>query len=357
MSNNHVLSKDEKERGVQLFKELDGDLNEAAKKLFDDPNEKGSTVRGRALRKFWVEKGFEYRTKVKKKSSKYFLEDTEKDFIHRHYCVEMTKREIAQLLWKDETNHRGFYESAKFIALSDFINKEFPNLTNMRDDAASDRYAPPKIMTTVIKKVNKVAFKEFEIEKINVQDKKCLERLLTYLGAPRFLQVINSYTTKANRELFESEFVRSTWDKPDLTADELNLYINVCMDYVNLKEIEQQKQKLNLMFDDAEGQNDLTMRLTEMLKTKSEEYNQCTNRIDKMIAKLNGERAKRISNLQQRNASVLALVQLFQEEEERQLMIKMADMQKTVVEDEADKIEQMVDWKARVLGISRQEIV
>jgi hypothetical protein len=61
--------------------------------------------------------------------------------------------------------------------------------------------------------------------------------------------------------------------------------------------------------------------------------------------------------MQQRNASVLALVQLFQEEEERNLMIKMADMQNSAVEEEADKIEQMTDWKARVLGISRQEII
>ena len=355
--NKYILSKKEKEKAIELFKELDGDLNEAAKKLFDDPNEKGSTVRGRSLRKFWVEKGFEYRTKVKKKSSKYFLQDNEKDFVHRHYCAEMTKREIAQLLWVEETNHRGFYESAKFVALSDFVNKEFPNVTNMRDEITGDRYAPPKIMTTVIKKVNKVVFKEFEVEKISVTDKKCLEKLLTYLSAPRFVQVINAYTTKQNRELLESEYIRSTWDKPDLTSDELNLYINVCMDYVNLKEIEQQKQKLNLMFDDTEGQNDLTMRLTEMLKTKAEEYNQCTNRIDKMIAKLNGERAKRISNQQQRNASVLSLVQLFQEEDERKLMIKMADMQKTLVKKEAEHLEEMGDWKSRVLGVSKREVI
>tara|TARA_Y100000034_G_scaffold110146_1_gene142045 strand:- start:8507 stop:9577 length:1071 start_codon:yes stop_codon:yes gene_type:complete len=355
--NKYILSKKEKERAIELFKELDGDLNEAAKKLFEDPNEKGSTIRGRVLRKFWVEKGFEYRTKVKKKSSKYFLQENEKDFVHRHYCAEMTKREIAQLLWTEETNHRGFYESARFIALSDFVNKEFPNVTNLRDEITGDRYAPPKIMTTVIKKVNKVVFKEFEIDKISVGDKKCLERLLTYLAAPRFIQVINAYPTKQNRELLESEYIRSTWDKPDLTSDELNLYINVCMDYINLKEIEQQKQKLNLMFDDTEAQNDLTMRLTEMLKTKSEEYNQCTNRIDKMIAKLNGERAKRISNQQQRNASVLSLVHLFQEEDERKLMIKMADMQKTLVKKEADQLEEMVDWKSRVLGISKREVI
>ena len=111
------------------------------------------------------------------------------------------------------------------------------------------------------------------------------------------------------------------------------------------------------MFDDTEGQHDLTMRLTEMLKTKSEEYNQCTNRIDKMIAKLNGERAKKISHQQQRNATVLSLVQLFQEEDERKLMIKMAEMQKTLVKKEADQLEEMVDWKSRVLGINKREVI
>jgi septal ring factor EnvC (AmiA/AmiB activator) len=129
------------------------------------------------------------------------------------------------------------------------------------------------------------------------------------------------------------------------------------MDYVNLKEIELQKQKLNMMFDEAEGQNDLTMRLTEMLKTKSEEYNQCINRIDKMLAKLNGERSKRIQNQHQRNASIISLVQLFQDEEERKLMIKMADMQKQSVRAEADEIEKMSDWKARVLGITKEDAI
>ena len=117
-------------------------LNEATKKLFEDPNEKGSTIRGRALRKFWVEKGFEYRTKVKKKSSKYFSTgQRERTLCIRHYCAEMTKREIAQLLWTEETNDRGFYESAKFIALSDFINREFPNVDQFtrRDSGRSLR--------------------------------------------------------------------------------------------------------------------------------------------------------------------------------------------------------------------------
>ena len=152
------------------------------------------------------------------------------------------------------------------------------------------------------------------------------------------MQVINSYVTKQSRELFESEYIRSTWDKPDLTSDELNLYVNVCMDYVNLKEIEQHKQKLNLMFDDAQDQQEFTIRLTEILKTKSEEYNQCASRMDKLITKLNGDRAKRVASKNEQNASILNIVQLFQEEEERAIMVKMAEMQKQIIKKEADDL-------------------
>ena len=38
-------------------------------------------------------------------------------------------------------------------------------------------------------------------------------------------------------------------------------------------------------------------------------------------------------------------------------MIKMADMQKTLVKKEADQLEEMVDWKSRVLGISKREVI
>jgi phage gpG-like protein len=111
------------------------------------------------------------------------------------------------------------------------------------------------------------------------------------------------------------------------------------------------------MFDDAEEQQDLTVRLAEILKTKSEEYNQCEKRMESLIQKLQGDRSKRIASKQRQNASILALVQLFQEEEERSLMVKMAEMQKKLARKEADKLESMPDWKARVLGISKGDVI
>ena len=121
--------------------------------------------------------------------------------------------------------------------------------------------------------------------------------------------------------------------------------------------IQKAVDKLNHMFEQCEDQRDMTVRLAELLKTKSEEYNQCEKRMESLITRLNGDRAKRVQNKQQQNASILNLVQLFQEEEERNVMIKIAEMQRELVSKEADDMESMPDWKARVLGLRKEDLI
>ena len=160
-----------------------------------------------------------------------------------------------------------------------------------------------------------------------------------------------------DRELFEAEFVRAVHDKRDLTSDEVNLYINVCIDYINLKHIQKAMNKLDKMFDEAESQQDMTVRLAELLKTKSDEYNQCEKRMESLIQKLQGDRAKRISAQLDQYASILSLVQIFQDEEERVRMVMIAEMQKEAVKEEGERFEGMADWKARILGVGKNEIL
>ena len=59
----------------------------------------------------------------------------------------------------------------------------------------------------------------------------------------------------------------------------------------------------------------------------------------------------------QKNASILNLVELFQDEKERSMMIQIAEMQKQAVEDEAEKMENMSSWKARILGVSKEDAI
>jgi septal ring factor EnvC (AmiA/AmiB activator) len=111
------------------------------------------------------------------------------------------------------------------------------------------------------------------------------------------------------------------------------------------------------MLNDTDNERDLTLRLTELIKATSEELNQCEKRIESLTKDLNGSRQARLKARGEQNGSIAALVEAFQEKEERERMIMMAEMQNKLIEDEADRLETMDEYKARILGISKKEIL
>ena len=48
---------------------------------------------------------------------------------------------------------------------------------------------------------------------------------------------------------------------------------------------------------------------------------------------------------------------MFQDEEERKNMVRIAEMQKEIVSEEAHRLESMAEWKARILGLSKDDII
>jgi phage gpG-like protein len=266
----------------------------------------------------------------------------------------MTAFQIASLLFPDVKMSP---LNKEMLVVNDYLKAHAPNLVKNEEASLGDTYSPPATPLSAIRKINKYTSEDLKVDRLTMNQKNHVESVIAFLQAPRFNTVINNYNAKTDRELFEAEFIRSTWDKPDLTSDEINLYINICVDYINLKNISAHIEKLNRMFNEAEEQQDMSIRLAELLKTKSEEYNQCEKRIESLIMRLNGDRAKRIASKQQENASILNLVQLFQDEEERKIMIQIAELQKRAVEEKADELEKMPEWKARVLGITKNNAI
>lgn len=331
------------------------DLTDLTRLVFpDDENIDGRSKQGRAVRKFLSESQIEYQTKHFVASEPIKLNDQQKEFIDESISTGMTCSQIAAVLFPDVRISKVKQE---YICVHEYVESNESLETPAVENAIFKRYSPPKAASKIIKKINDSAQTSINENKLSITERKGIESLGAFLSSPRLIQVINNYDSQEDRDLFEAEFIRATWDKPDLTSDEINLYINVCMDYIHLKNIQGAINKLNRMFDDAEDQQDLTVRLAELLKTKSEEYNQCEKRMESLIQKLQGDRSKRISSKQQQNANILALVQMFQEEEERKVMIKIAELQKKSAKEEADHIESMPDWKARVLGISKEDVV
>ena len=133
--------------------------------------------------------------------------------------------------------------------------------------------------------------------------------------------------------------------------------MNVCKEVINLEVVSKHLNKLNDLFDIANDQEEMSIRLAEIIKAKSSEYHQCEGRIENLTKKLQGDRSERMKSKHKENASILSLVQFFQDEEERKNMVRMAEMQKEVIQQEAHRLEGMAEWKCRVMGVSIDDVI
>jgi hypothetical protein len=330
------------------------DLNILTQKCFDNDDLDGRTKEGRAVRKFLIENDIKFNTQFKGKQEPIKFSKEQKEFIIQQAEDGLSSLEIAKLLFPDKRVNPLSLEQRGVLEIIRDVN---PDIMPSKDGGALNSYIAPKAASRIVKKINEATGQNFDESKLNRQYQICVERLGIHLNNSRFLKIMNNYLDISDRELFEQEFVRLTWDKPDLTADEINLYLNVCKEIINLEVVSAHLNKLNDMFDVADDQTEMSVRLAEIIKAKSSEYHQCESRIENLTKKLQGDRSERMKNKSKSNASILSIVQMFQEKEERDNMVRIAEMQKETVKKEAERLEGMAEWKARILGISQDDVI
>ena len=322
--------------------------------VFENPEIDGRSKEGRAVREFLAKQNLEYKTTLRDKVPDIDLSEQQIEFIKAQAQNGLSAFQISEILFPDLSIKRFCKEH---MTVLEFLKEYEPAYVHETETAVNKSYNPPKIFSTGLRKINTFTMQAMEEGKLGHDDIECVESLMRNLSAPRLIQVISNYNSMKDRELFEAEFVRATWDKPDLTSDEINLYINVCVDYINLKNISSHIEKLNTMFNEVEDQQDMTVRLAEVLKSKTDEYDKCEKRMESLIKKLNGDRSERLKNKQKDNATIISLVKSFQAESERRRMIEIAEMQKKLVEEEVERLDNMDSWKARILGISKHDSI
>jgi len=348
------LTEEQKTQIEKLFKK-NPDLREITQKVFEDESLDGRSKQGRAVRSFLIKGELTYKTTLIDRVEEIDLTQEQKQFLVSNNVERgMNALEVARLTFKNRAIQP---LSQQHRVTMDFLRKYRPEIVDDNDMLTNDKWSPPKSLSRAIKKINDWAGMTLDELTLQTKQKRMCEKLLLYLKSPRFVHFINQYSTIGDRDLFESEYVRTVWDKPDLTNDELNLYITVCTNYVRQKHIQQRIDKLGAMLNDSENEQDITMRLTEIIKATSEELNQCEKRIESLTKDLNGSRQARLKARGEENGSIAALVEAFQDKEERDRMILMAEMQNKLVSDEADRLETMDEYKARILGISKKELL
>jgi len=341
------LTEDQKEFALEMFQD-DPNIINITKKVFEDDSLDGRSKEGRAVSKFLAENGLRAQTTKRPKSDDVTLSESQVEKVLEMESEGFNTSQIADVLFNKEVKRL----SNEWRAVNDILGQEREAPS---EEAAA--YAPPQAVSRIIKKINDSTGYGLEENKMSRNQHTCCDKLRINLSNSRFVAIVNNYINFRDKELFEQEFVRLTWDKPDLTPDELNLYMNVCKEIINLELITSHLQKLNDMFESADDQDEMSIRLAEIIKAKSSEYHQCETRIENLTKKLQGDRGARLANKQKESASFLSIVQLFQEEEERKNMVRIAEMQKEVIKEEAQRLEGMAAWKARVLGIGIEDVL
>ena len=184
--------------------------------------------------------------------------------------------------------------------------------------------------------------------------------LIRYLHIFRFLHHINNLSTNTDRDLYESSFIRYTYDKPDLSQEEVDQYIVLSAESVIASNIQRRVEHLQGLLDnaaaDTEGRR-ISMSLVESINTAQNEYHQSVNRQHKLLDDLKEKRSSRLKNQLKDNASILNLVEMWKDEETRKKMIVLAEKRKEALKEEIGKLSNMEEIKSRILGLTEGEVL
>jgi hypothetical protein len=221
-------------------------------------------------------------------------------------------------------------------------------------------YFPPRRSDQTLYRINRYLNIGWELDKLKATQLKQVDMLQRYLNTFSFCYQINTYKRDDDRKLFEDAFIRYTYDKDDLTQEELDQFITLCTEVVTastiLQQVEDMRQMLRQASEEDDGRN-IKMQLNEAINNLQTEYNQCRNRQNKLYKSLVDDRSKKIQERREENASILNLVQAWKDEERRKGIIALAEAQKQNLEEEGKRLSSMDELKAVIRGVDLDEMV
>lgn len=338
-------------------KENPPSLQELTQLVFPEiPNIDGRSVYGKAVKKFLASRDLKVKTK-----SEYTPKDRieftqeQKDFITNNASM-MTPVDLARALFNNYSLSNLSIESRSVEEYLNTLPKQVKAVQTEEEQQGD--YKPPKNQERALVRVNKYVLDGIDKEKMTAKQKKDLTSLISYLHTYRFLHQIGTYSDSVDRDLFESSFIRYTYDKSDLTQEEVDQYIVLATEVVISSNIQETIQTLQEQIDmEINSGQKIPMPLVEAVTSARTEYNQCVTRQQKLLNDLKVKRSERMQKQVKDNASILNLVQMWKDEDTRKEMIKMAEMRREVLKSEIGRLSSMDDVKARIFGLTEEEVL
>lgn len=319
--------------------------------------------KGRLVREFLVEKRLTF-----SKAFQYFkkeaieLTEEQKEFISNN-CPTMNCLEMAKVLFKND-KLSGLHQET--IAVQEYVKTLDVKVTldNLDDIPNADEreYVPPKTLGQAAARVNRYILNCIKPEEVktNSQLQKNLTFLVRFCHLNRFKKMIDSYTNRSDKSLFEDTYVRYVWDKPDLTEEELDLYINVCSGIVDNIAMKSELQDLQALrqaqTDDTEGRK-MSMGIVESIEGVRKALDDNEKRQKTLVEALQGKRDDRIDMRNKTDSSLVQLIDYVKNYDQRQQLILLAKKRQGEVKEEIKRLTSLSDMQVQIFGIHPDEIV
>lgn len=324
----------------------------------------GRDYRAKLIKDFLATRNFRAKASSDKdtKIDKIVLTEEDKLYICNNISTN-TSVEIARILFN---NNNLTNLNAETRVVNDFVKSLDTKIIYGGKESINivpdGEYFPPKTLDKALKKINEyVNFANSSVGNLNNQQKKCVEKLIEYLHTYGFIRLVNTYDAQNDRKTCEDAFIRYTYDKPDLTQEEIDQYVELSNHIVQGFKIQKrsetlQKQLEKITDNDADSQK-YSMGLVEAIGKASTEYHQCMDRRKKLLEALTQKRSARLDSNIKDNASILNLVEMWRNEEGRLELLKIAELEQKSIADEVDRISSVSEIKLKIMGISKNAIL
>ena len=359
---NPALTEEQKQFILDNFDKIS--LIELTRRVADDPSIDGRSSWGRVVRTFLADNEKEYKTTKFEKAEEVILTEEQKLFCRNNYKTMTKPLEAARILFKDP-QMTALYLEAK--AVYKYYESIDPTSIPKEDRIVEDvEYKPPISISRIVPRINKYYIKNvgtnsqfLDRDNLRPEEKKCCQALLDSMNVEKFIQQCSKYYKAADRELFESTFVRFCYDKPDLLPEEVDTYISACAETVTISKIdrliESMENQLETMLDgSSDDGKKLSVTFVEAIKNQRDQLDKSKKHYKSLMENLTGSRAKRLENKQSDAATVLNLVEAVKSEEHRIALIKIAEKQKLLEADEVDILSNMDSVTALIAGLSKK---
>ena len=343
---------------------LDMDVCAMGQAIFNDPTINLRRAEIKAIRSHISSRGSFPMETVKRDV---VLSDANKEHIKNNY-LSSSALEMARILSGAPNGGVNMRENHPWvIAITKYIRVINPDF-NAKDAGVESEYVPPRTIASAVELVNKYAQNPlangkpiYELGKLTPSDKKNIQALIGYMNTPLFYAQIGKYTKKADRELFESEFVKNTWNKCDLLGGELTQSITFVSETVKYVLISRQEQLIDDQLNDVlttDENKDIKMAKVELLNSIREKANASLKQQAALLKSLEGDRSKRINEKISANGTMHNLVESWKNKEKRDKLIKANEMEKkSALKQEVERLSALDEIIVEIFGLDPDDIL